>query len=108
MHRALTEQMHMDNLEPLSFEERLGLLIDRESTERADKRLLYRLRNARLRQQACIEDIDYRLTAAASTNVSSDNSPTVTISTATSMSSSPAPLALPKRGSPAHSLTKLP
>ena len=35
MHRALTEQMHMDNLEPLSFEERLGLLIDRESTERA-------------------------------------------------------------------------
>ena len=60
MHRALTEQMHMDNLEPLSFEERLGLLIDRESTERADKRLLYRLRNARLRQQACIEDIDYR------------------------------------------------
>ena len=60
MHRALTEQMHMDNLEPLSFEERLALLIDRESTERADKRLLYRLRNARLRQQACIEDIDYR------------------------------------------------
>ena len=52
MHRALTEQMHMDNLEPLSFEERLALLIDRESTERADKRLLYRLRNARLRQQA--------------------------------------------------------
>ena len=35
MHRALTEQMHMDNLEPLTFEERLGLLIDRESTERA-------------------------------------------------------------------------
>lgn len=60
MHRALAEQMHMDNLEPLSFEERLGLLIDREATERADKRLLYRLRNARLRQHACVEDIDYR------------------------------------------------
>ena len=60
MHRALTEQMRTDNLEPLSFEERLGLLIDREVTERADKRLLYRLRNARLRQQACVEDIDYR------------------------------------------------
>ena len=60
MHRALTEQMHMDNLQPLTFEERLALLIDRESTERADKRLLYRLRNARLRQHACIEDIDYR------------------------------------------------
>ena len=60
MHRALTEQMQMDNLEPLSFEERLGLLVDREATERADKRLLYRLRNARLRQHACVEDIDYR------------------------------------------------
>ena len=60
MHRALTEQMHMDNLQTLSFEERLGLLIDREATERTDKRLLYRLRNARLRQNACIEDIDYR------------------------------------------------
>jgi DNA replication protein DnaC len=60
MHRALSEQMQMQNIEPLSFEERLGLLVDRESTERADKRLLYRLRNARLRQQACIEDIDYR------------------------------------------------
>ena len=60
MHRALTEQMTMDNLEPLSFEERLDLLIDREATERADKRLLYRLRNARLRQPACVEDIDYR------------------------------------------------
>ncbi len=60
MHRALSEQMQMDNLEPLSFEERLGLLIDREVTERADKRLLYRLRIARLRQQACTEDIDYR------------------------------------------------
>ena len=44
----------MDNLEPLTFEERLGLLIDRESTERADKRLLYRLRNARLRQSTLI------------------------------------------------------
>ena len=34
MHRALTEQMHMDNLEPLSFEERLGLLVDRKRWSR--------------------------------------------------------------------------
>jgi DNA replication protein DnaC len=60
MHRALKEQMDMTDIEPLSFEERLGLLVDREMTERADRRLQYRLRMARLRQSACVEDIDYR------------------------------------------------
>ena len=60
MHRALVEQLDMTDLDTLSFEERLGLLIDREATERADRRLLYRLRTARLRLQACVEDIDYR------------------------------------------------
>lgn len=60
MHRALNEQLQMTDLGPLSFEERLGLLVDREITERDDRRLQYRLRKARLRQQACVEDIDYR------------------------------------------------
>lgn len=60
MHRALAEQRRMSDVDSLSFEERLGLLVDREITERADRRLQYRLRTARLRQPACIEDIDYR------------------------------------------------
>ena len=60
MHRALTEQLQMNDPPPMSFEERLGLLIDREATERADRRLQYRLRKARLKQHACVEDIDYR------------------------------------------------
>lgn len=60
MHRALGEQLDMSDIDTLSFEERLGLLIDREATERADRRLRYRLRTARLRQPACVEDIDYR------------------------------------------------
>jgi DNA replication protein DnaC len=60
MHRALSEQMDMTDIEPLSFEERFGLLVDREMTERADRRLQYRLRQAKLRQSACVEDIDYR------------------------------------------------
>ncbi len=60
MHRALGEQLDMSDIDTLSFEERLGLLIDREATERADRRLQYRLRTARLRQPACVEDIDYR------------------------------------------------
>lgn len=44
----------------LSHREWLGLLLDREKTWRQDKRLAARLRYAKLRQQACIEDIDYR------------------------------------------------
>jgi hypothetical protein len=44
----------------LTFEERLGLLVDRELTERENRRLTTRLRQAKLRQTACIEDIDYR------------------------------------------------
>ncbi len=60
MVKALTEQMSLPDIEQLSFEERLGLLVDRELTERHDRRLTSRLRQARLKQDACIEDIDYR------------------------------------------------
>jgi len=60
MHRALTEQLRANDIGPLSFEERLGLLVDREMTERCDRRLQTRLRLAHLRQHACVEDIDYR------------------------------------------------
>ena len=44
----------------MDFMDRLGLLVDREMTEREDARLKSRLRRAGLRQNACIEDIDYR------------------------------------------------
>lgn len=60
MHKALNEQLQLPEIDSLSFEERLGLLVDREFTERQDRRLKTRLRKAKLRQQACIEDIDYR------------------------------------------------
>jgi DNA replication protein DnaC len=60
MAKALAEQMQLPEIEQLSFEERLGLLIDREMTERDDRRLKSRLRQARLKQNACLEDIDYR------------------------------------------------
>ena len=60
MHKALREQLDLPEIEDLSFEERLGLLADRELTEREDRRLQTRLRQARLRQNACLEDIDYR------------------------------------------------
>lgn len=60
MHKALSEQSRSHELHALSFEERLGLLIDREITERANRALTARLRNARLKQLASVEDIDTR------------------------------------------------
>ena len=60
MLEALDEQLSSPDINQLSFEERLGLMIDREMTTRNNRRLKSRLKKARLRQNACMEDIDYR------------------------------------------------
>jgi DNA replication protein DnaC len=60
MAQALQEQLDMDHLEDMAFEERLGLLLDREEVVRETRRLTTRLRKAKLRHDACIEDIDFR------------------------------------------------
>jgi DNA replication protein DnaC len=60
MAKALEEQLNMTDIDDLSFEERLGLLVDREADERENKRLTTRLKKARLRQTNCVEDIDFR------------------------------------------------
>jgi DNA replication protein DnaC len=60
MAKALSEQMALPESQALSFEERLGLLVDREMTVRSDRRLTTRLRQAKLRLSASVEDIDYR------------------------------------------------
>ena len=60
MRAALIEQSELPDIDALAFNERLGLLVERESTVRADRRLQTRLRKARLKQHAAIEDIDYR------------------------------------------------
>ena len=44
----------------LDHAEWLALLLDREIAERQDRRLKARLRYARLRHQAAVEDVDYR------------------------------------------------
>ena len=44
----------------LSFEDRLGLLADREADARDSRRLANRLKAAKLRYPAAIEDIDFR------------------------------------------------
>jgi len=60
MAKALSEQLQNQEATALSFEERLGLLVDREMTERENRRLTTRLRTAKLRISAAIEDIDFR------------------------------------------------
>ena len=60
MVNALEEQIQMGDLKELSFEERLGLLVDREVTERRNRKLQTLLKKAKLRLNASIEDIDYR------------------------------------------------
>ena len=60
MATALAEQMRMPDIEELAFEERLGLLVDREITERENRRLTSRLRRARLKHNAALENVDHR------------------------------------------------
>lgn len=62
MAAALEEQQAdvADLVKSMSFEERLGLLVDRETTHRDNRRLAGRLKAARLRQSAVYEEIDFR------------------------------------------------
>ena len=60
MARGLEEQIHNPGVDSLSFTDRLGLLVDRESTDRENRRMKSRLKAARLRETAAVEDIDYR------------------------------------------------
>lgn len=57
---AFQELLDQKGPDKLSFEERFGLLVDREWTERQDRRLKRRYQVAKLREPACMEDIDYR------------------------------------------------
>jgi hypothetical protein len=60
MAKAFDDQIRQPDVTALTFEQRLGLMIDREATERENKRLAVRLKFASLRQTAIIEDIDLR------------------------------------------------
>jgi DNA replication protein DnaC len=57
---AFKQQQESADCQQLSFEERLGLLVDRQWNWRENRALERRLRNARLQGPACVEDIDYR------------------------------------------------
>ena len=59
MAKALKEQTDQPSYSALRFEDRLGLLVDQEATERDNKQLQTRLKTAKLRLTATVEDIDY-------------------------------------------------
>lgn len=60
MAKALETQLDSADYEPLSFLERFGLLVDNEQTHRENRGLQSRLRKAKLRHTACLEDLDMR------------------------------------------------
>jgi DNA replication protein DnaC len=60
MLKALAEQQKLPEISSLGFEERFGLLIDREMTERENRRLDTRLNKAKLRHSCCVEDLDFK------------------------------------------------
>jgi len=60
MAKAFGEAETTDEAAALTHPEWLALLLDREITYRHDKKLTARLSYARLRQQALVEDVDYR------------------------------------------------
>jgi DNA replication protein DnaC len=59
MLEAFQEQLQAPDINRLSFDERFALLIEREYLARESRKLTNRLRQAKLKEEACIEDIDY-------------------------------------------------
>ena len=52
--------MQTHDIQELAFEDRLGLLVDAELIARQNKLLHSRLKDARLRLSACMEDLDLK------------------------------------------------
>jgi DNA replication protein DnaC len=57
---ALKQQLGSGEHAKLSFDERLGLLVDNEWTAREQRKLAKRLRSAKLRYAASLEDVDFK------------------------------------------------
>lgn len=60
MAEAYEEQRQQPKMADLSFEERFGMLVDRQSVWKENRALKTRLHNARFKLPAFIEDVDYR------------------------------------------------
>lgn len=60
MAKAFADQMQRPDMASLSFEERFGLIVDYQMTDLDNRRMLNRLKSAKLRQSASIEDLDFK------------------------------------------------
>ncbi|PIV20549.1 MAG: AAA family ATPase [Deltaproteobacteria bacterium CG03_land_8_20_14_0_80_45_14] len=60
MARVFEELMGKPEHSDLTHDEFVGLLVDAEATSRENRKMQRLLREAKLKQQACLEDIDYR------------------------------------------------
>ena len=60
MAQAFAEQLGVPDMQSISFEDRLALLLERETSERENRRLRRLLQIAKLRLDASLEDIDFR------------------------------------------------
>ena len=62
MAEAFKDQLSQPDLDRLSFEERFGIIVDRQWTWKEDCRMQRYLKQAKLKLNACVEDIDYKTT----------------------------------------------
>lgn len=60
MAEAFAQQLGQPDLGELSFEDRFAMLVDRQWTFKEDRRMNRLLKTARLRDSACIENIDFK------------------------------------------------
>ncbi len=60
MAKAFADQLQCPDMAQLSFEERFGLIVDYQITELENRRMQNRLKAAKLRLSAAIEDLDFR------------------------------------------------
>jgi len=60
MAEGFKEQLEQPSCHDLSFNERFGMLVDRQWTWKENHRLKGLLQKAKLKLQACVEDIDYK------------------------------------------------
>jgi DNA replication protein DnaC len=60
MAEAFADQLKEPDLDKLSFAERFGLIVDRQWTWKENNRMERYLKNAHMKLNACVEDIDYK------------------------------------------------
>jgi len=60
MAAAFADQLNQPDMDKLSFAERFGLIVDRQWTWKENNRTERYLKNAQMKLNACVEDIDYK------------------------------------------------